>query len=89
MLAENAWQEIEVWVLAGHDLPPDWSWKEIRNEPNPKEVWFEPYAKARGRFDEPGQGRKTLAREAAARYGRIRLLCPEIGELEDRIRSWV
>src|SRR4051812_31447876 len=22
--AENAWQEIEVWLLAGHDLPKKW-----------------------------------------------------------------
>ena len=24
-LAENAWQEVEVWVLAGHKLPKEWS----------------------------------------------------------------
>ena len=29
-LAENAWQEIEVWVLAGLDLPTEWRWQEIR-----------------------------------------------------------
>ena len=23
--AENAWQEVEVWVLAGHKLPKEWS----------------------------------------------------------------
>src|SRR5229473_4645014 len=32
--AEHAWQEIEVWVLAGHDLPVDWVWAEIRSEPH-------------------------------------------------------
>lgn len=30
-LAENAWQEVEVWVLAGlEDLPKAWSWADIR-----------------------------------------------------------
>ena len=24
--AENAWEEIEIWVLAGLNLPTDWSW---------------------------------------------------------------
>ncbi len=36
-LAENAWQEVEVWVLAGHDMLDGRSWKEIRAEVNPKE----------------------------------------------------
>jgi len=74
-VAENAWQEIEVWVLAGHDLPPEWSWQEIRKEKNPKEEYFIPYSEQRGLSDEPGQGRRTLAREAARRYERIRKLC--------------
>jgi len=42
-LGENAWQEIEVWVLAGHDLPDAWSWSEIRQEINPKETYFVPF----------------------------------------------
>jgi hypothetical protein len=43
-LAELAWQEIEVWVLAGQDLPSNWNWKVIREEVNPKEVYFYPFA---------------------------------------------
>ena len=40
-IAENAWQEIEVWLLAGHrDLPKEWQWKEIREERDPKELYF-------------------------------------------------
>ena len=31
-LAENAWEEIEAWVLAGLNLPSDWSWAEVRAE---------------------------------------------------------
>ena len=40
LFAENAWQEIEVWILAGHNLPSDWSWQEIRQERHPKEKYF-------------------------------------------------
>ena len=90
LLAENAWQELEVWVLAGHELPMEWKWAGIRQESNPKETYFLPFAKARNVLQGPGEGRKTLALEAAKRYERIRRLCPEdIGELERRIKDLV
>ena len=28
-LAENAWEELETWVLAGLDLPAQWDWKTV------------------------------------------------------------
>jgi hypothetical protein len=88
--AENAWQEVEVWVLAGIDLPADWSWAEIREERDPKERYFKPIAASKRVLEEPGEGRKTLAEEAAGRYNRIRRLCPEdIGQLEQRIQVWL
>ena len=87
LLAEHAWQEIEVWVLAGLDLPSAWSWQAIRAERDPKEKYFHPIAEQRGLLAEPGEGRKTLGMEAAQRYGqRIRQKCPEdILSLESRI----
>jgi hypothetical protein len=89
-LAENAWQELEVWALAGHKLPASWSWRSLRSEPDPKESYFRPFAEQRGLLDEPGEGRQTLAREAAQNYGRLRQLCPEdIGRLEERIGAWL
>ncbi|MEI6044370.1 MAG: hypothetical protein WCS37_08265 [Chloroflexota bacterium] len=89
-LAENAWQEIEVWVLAGHSLPKNWNWQAIRNESNPKEVYFLPFAKECGVINEPGEGRKTLANEVVSRYKRIRRICPEdIANLEGRIKNWL
>ncbi|ARU61399.1 hypothetical protein CBW65_10590 [Tumebacillus avium] len=39
-ITENAHQEIEVWALAGLDLPKGWSWAEIRSERDPKEKYF-------------------------------------------------
>lgn len=90
LLAENAWQELEVWVLAGHELPRVWRWTDVRSELHPKERYFEPFAGNRELSDEPGGGRKTLAREAASNYQRIRRLCPEdIQVLEGRIREFV
>lgn len=75
--AEHAWQEIEVWAIAGQDLPADWRWQDVRNERDPKEKYFLPLARQRGLLDEPGEGRKRLGIEAAARYDRVRQLCKE------------
>jgi hypothetical protein len=89
--AEHAWQEVEVWALAGcDDLPRAWAWRDVRAERDPKEVYFTPYAQQRGLQDEPGGGRKTLGIQAARRYNRVRQRCPEdIGALEERIRAWI
>jgi hypothetical protein len=87
-LAENAWQEIEVWVLAGHNLPAEWEWAAIRAERDAKETYYLPFARLRGMLDTPGEGRRRLAEAAARRYSRVRQLCPEdIGALEERIRK--
>ena len=89
-LAENAWQEIEVWILAGQDLPKEYNWQKIRQEINPKETYFLPFSQQRNLLDTPGEGRKPLGEEAAKRYDRIRQLCPEdIVNLETRINNWL
>ncbi len=88
--AENAWQEVEVWALAGHDLPTGWRWQDIRQEVNSKEVYFAPFVTQRGVSQKPDEARKVLGAEAARRYGRIRQLCPEdVRNLETRIRRWL
>lgn len=90
LLAENAWQEIEVWALAGQNLPKEWKWGVIRGESHPKETYFEPWAKKRGLLDEPGQGRTTMGREAAASYTRVLSRCKEDLEfLETRLSKCV
>lgn len=87
--AENAWQEIEVWALAGlSDLPRSWNWKSIRAEPNAKEVFFERYVRRKGLTAEPFGGRLRLGQEAARSYARIRRLCGEdVGALESRLKT--
>jgi hypothetical protein len=88
-LGENAWQEVEVWLIAGHNLLPDWNWETIRAERDPKEAYFVPLAKSRDLIEEPDEGRGALAQEAAHRYKRIRKRCPELVALEAAIRGKV
>jgi hypothetical protein len=86
LLAVNAWQKLEVWVLAAMtDLPKSWKWKDIRSHRDPKETYFEPYAKQRGLSDRLYGGRVALGAEAAANYKRIRSKCPEVKALEERL----
>ena len=88
-LAEHAWQELEVWVLAGQDkLPKDWKWSEIRAERDPKERFYLPFARSSGCIEHPAEGRGTLATEAARHYKRIRTRCPEdVRNLEERVAA--
>ena len=76
-LAENAWEELETWVLAGLDLPAAWDWKTVRAEVQVKERYFEPLVAQRNLADAPGGGRKPLAEEASHRINAIRQKCPE------------
>lgn len=86
LIAENAWQEIEVWLLAAmNDLPKEWKWKAVRAHPHPKEAFFEPYVQRRGLSQRQHGGRVALAEEAAKNYKRIRSKCSEIKALEARL----
>ena len=76
-LAENAWEEIETWILAGLNLPADWDWKTVRAEIQVKESYFQPIVTQRGLSDAPGDGRKPLAEVASRRINAIRQKCPE------------
>ena len=70
LLGENAWQEVEVWILAGHDLPSEWSWTEIRANTHPKETYFEPFPPARpvrSPRRRPGEALKGRRRSLRAR----------------------
>ena len=87
-LAASAWQEVEVWALAGQkNLPKAWKWSEIRSERNPKETYYRPYVRSKGLEKGPYEGRDVLGREAAKYYKRVKRLCPEdVKNLEERIR---
>ncbi|MCY4121905.1 MAG: hypothetical protein OXG72_13395 [Acidobacteria bacterium] len=76
-IAENAWEELETWVLAGVDVPTNWSWTDVRAEVQVKERYFDVLVGQRGLGDHPGGGRKPLAEEASRRLDAIRQKCPE------------
>lgn len=87
--AENAWEELETWVLAGLDLPSGWNWQAVRAEVQAKETYFEPLVEQRSLSQAPG-GRKALAEEAARRVGVIRQKCPEdFDALARRLEAFV
>lgn len=90
LLGEHAIEEVEVWVLAGHDLPAEWSFRAIRAELHPKEAFFVPFlTKHRGLTDDTA-GRALVAAEAARNFQRICDRCPEdVKRLTERIRMLV
>lgn len=89
-LGENAWEEVETWVLAGVDLPRDWRWADVRAEVQVKEEYFEPLAELRGKSDYPGGGRKELAEEASHKIPAIRRKCVEdFDTLAKRLESHI
>jgi hypothetical protein len=91
LLGECAIEEIEVWLIAGHDWKahfPDWQWNAIREELDPKEIYYEPFARAHEVwYLAPGQGRKILAQKAA--YSRIKQFCEEVQSLETQVSQWL
>lgn len=77
LLAENAWEELETWTLAGLDLPSSWNWKKVREDVSVKENYFDVYARSVGVHDGPGGGRRALGEQSAKHIDAILLKCPE------------
>ena len=85
-LTEHAFQEVEVWAMAGQDLPSNWSWQEIRAERDSKERFYVPLAKEKGLLNFPHQGRKQMTQDSLKNWSRILQRCPkDIGRLIERI----
>jgi hypothetical protein len=80
--ASVAWQEVEVFILAGHDLPAGSSWQVIRQDPDVKNTYFQRLVDAKETSALPQQGRKKLMSEAIQNWTRMKSRCPEdIGSL--------
>ena len=89
-LAENAWEELETWALAGLKLPKAWRWKDIRAEIDVKERYFNLYATQRGLSSLPVGGRVVLGEEASRHIDAIRQKCPDDFDfLAKRIQAFV
>jgi hypothetical protein len=84
--ASLAWQEVEVFVLAGHTLNDGWRWTEIRSDPDVKNTYFMELVIREGTGQLPHQGRKKLMAIALREFRRILSLCPEdLGRLYNLI----
>ena len=79
-------QEVEVWLLAGHREKLGAGWQEIRAEVSVKERFFAPFLRENGNQKAAGGGREELMKETLGNYGALLRLCPELAELERRIR---
>lgn len=81
-VAELARQEVEIFLLAGHDLPGEWSWQTVRQDPDVKNTIFQELVRLKGTSRLPHDGRKKLMAEAIKNWARIKSRCPEdIGAL--------
>jgi hypothetical protein len=85
-------QELEAWLLAGHIekiRSNGWNWSNIRDEVSMKEIYFRPFLDQHGDPAVPGGGRKRLMEEGLANYAGIKQRCPELQELENRVRTHI
>jgi len=85
-------QELETWLLSGHpeklkDLGEHW--QKIRAEVSVKERFFDPFLEKHGDPATPSQGRERLMQEALKNYDGMKRRCPELQELENRIRALI
>ena len=77
LIAVNAWEEIETWVLAALDLPNEWRWADVRAECDVKEHFFDPLTVRMGIDESIGGGRHLLGEIASRNVNAIRQKCPE------------
>lgn len=91
LLAGQAHQEVEVWLLAGQDdLPNEWNWADVRAERQAKERYYDPYVREKTLTNSPGGGRKPLGQVAGSNYAdRVRKFCDEVQDLEARVAETV
>jgi hypothetical protein len=83
-----AMPELEAWLLAGHRDRLTLPWGQVRQHPHLKEDVFEPFLAQFGDGRSPGGGRERLVRETLANYRGLLSVCPELAELEDRLRTF-
>jgi len=85
--------EVEAWLLAGHSdkWEPDWQWGAMRADRSIKENYFTRFLEMHGqdRARYPDGGRKQLIAEALRNYTAIKQRCPELQELESRVRGHI
>lgn len=81
--------EVEAWLLAGHRSALGISWPDVRQHPRLKEEVFEPFLKQFGDSRSTGGGRKQLTCETLTNYQGLLQVCPELADLENRLRAFL
>jgi len=80
--------EVETWLLAGHrDHLEGRRWQDVRDDVSIKENVFIPFLARYGNSKAPGKGRDLLMAKTLSGYGSLLQLCPELAELERRVRE--
>jgi len=87
LLCCAAQPEVEAWLLAGHRDRLGLAWSKIRIHPRLKEEVFEPFLSRFGNPRVPDEGRGLLVRQTLANYEGLASVCPELKDLENRIRD--
>jgi hypothetical protein len=64
-------------------------WGDVRRHPRLKEDVFEPFRKQFGDDRSPGGGREWLVRETLKNYRGLLDVCPELADLENRLRTFL
>jgi hypothetical protein len=81
--------EVEAWLLAGHRDRLPFAWKDVREHTRLKEQVFEPFLREFGDDRSPGGGRERLIRETLSNYRGLLSVCPELADLESRLRAFL
>lgn len=81
--------EVEAWLLAGPRDHLKVPWKQVRAHPRLKEEVFEPFLREQGDPRSAGGGREKLMHRTLNNYRGLLTACPELKELEDRLRQAV
>lgn len=79
--------EVEAWMLAGHTGDLTINWSKVTGHERFKEEVFVPFMDKHGFPNLPGQGREKLTKMTLSNYSGLKQRCPEIADLEARIRS--
>jgi hypothetical protein len=87
LLCCAAQPEVEAWLFAGHRDRLGLPWRAIREHRNLKEEVFEPFLAEHGDLRLPDEGRGMLVRETLRNYRGLLEVCPELKELEERLRQ--
>ena len=82
-------EEVETWLLAGHVDRLAVPWHNIRSDISVKENHFEAFIREFGDQRRPGAGREDLMRETLSNYEGLKARCPELSDLEERLRTLI